>query len=220
MTKHVIIVAGGSGKRFQSKIPKQFMVLAGKSVVMHCINAFNICFPGIKVILALPEKYFELWEQLCDEYQFSVSHIVSKGGDTRFHSVKNALEHITENGLIAVHDGVRPLVSSQLILNSFSEAEKFGNAIPAISINDSVRILDSDKYKVVDREQLKLIQTPQCFKSLILKRAYQQDYNDSFTDDASVVESIGEKIHLIDGDAENIKITRDVDLIVVESLMN
>ncbi len=220
MTKHVIIVAGGSGKRFQSKIPKQFMVLAGKSVVMHCINAFNNCFPGINVILALPEKYFELWEQLCDEYQFSVPHIVSKGGDTRFHSVKNALEHITENGLIAVHDGVRPLVSSQLIFNSFSEAEKFGNAIPAISINDSVRILDNDKNKVVDREQLKLIQTPQCFKSLILKRAYQQDYNDSFTDDASVVESTGEKIHLIDGDAENIKITRDVDLIVVESLIN
>ncbi|MCD4681347.1 MAG: 2-C-methyl-D-erythritol 4-phosphate cytidylyltransferase [Bacteroidales bacterium] len=220
MERHVIIVAGGKGKRFQSEIPKQFIKLLDECVVMHSIRAFYDCIPEIKIILALPEPYFELWQQLCDECDFSVPHTLSRGGETRFQSVKNGLEYVDEEGLIAVHDGVRPVVSAKLILNSFSEAEKFGNAIPGISVNDSVRIFENGDYKVVDREQLKLIQTPQCFKSSILKKAYQQEYNKSFTDDASVVESFGEQIHLIEGDIDNIKITRDVDLMIAKNLLN
>jgi len=219
MEKHVIIVAGGSGKRFQSKIPKQFIKLSGKSVVMHSITAFHDCMPGINIILALPEQYFKLWQQLCDEYKFSIPHTLSRGGETRFLSVKNALKYIDNDGIVAVHDGVRPVVSSKLILNSFSEAEKYGNAIPAISVNDSVRLLENDQSNVIDRDQIKFIQTPQCFISSILKKSYLQDYNETFTDDASVVEASGEKIHLIDGDIDNIKITREIDLMVAESLL-
>jgi len=219
MNRHVIIVAGGSGKRFQSKIPKQFLKLRDKSVVMHSIAAFNSCMPDIEVILALPEEHYEMWQKLCDEYNFTIPHKLAKGGETRFNSVKNALELIDGEGYIAVHDGVRPLVSSKLIKNSFSETEKLGNAVPLISVNDSVRIFDKGEYQIIDRKQLKLVQTPQCFKSTILKKAYLQDYNDNFTDDASVVELYGEKIHFIDGDIDNIKITKESDLIVAESLL-
>lgn len=220
MERHVIIVAGGKGKRFQSEIPKQFIKLLDECVVMHSIRAFYDCIPEINVVLALPEQYFELWQQLCDDCNFSVPYTLSKGGETRFQSVKNALEYVDGEGLIAVHDGVRPVVSSKLILNAFSEAEKYGNAIPAISVNDSVRIFEYGNYIIADRERLKLIQTPQCFKSPILKKAYQQEYIKSFTDDASVVESSGEKIHLFDGDIDNIKITRNVDLMIAKNLLN
>ncbi len=220
MERSVIIVAGGSGKRLQRKIPKQFLKLVDKCVVMHSLKAFYDAVPGIKIILALPEQYFELWKDLCNKYSFSILHTLSKGGETRFHSVKNALKYIDQDGLIAVHDGVRPLVSSKLILKCFSVAEQFGNAVPSVSINDSVRMLEDGQYKIVKREQLKLVQTPQCFRSSILKKAYQKDYIESFTDDASVVESIGEEIHLIEGEAENIKITRDIDLLLAENFLN
>jgi len=219
MLKHVIIVAGGSGNRFQSKVPKQFFKLGDKCVLMHGITAFYSTNPRIKIIVALPEEHLNLWEDLCKEYNFTIPHKISKGGETRFHSVKNALEHINEEGLVAVHDGVRPLVSSKLIQNSFTEAEEFGNAIPVVSVNDSVRMIKNDSSRIIDRSSLKFIQTPQCFNSRIIKNAYQQDYHETFTDDASVVESIGEKIHLVEGDQTNIKITTDVDLVIAEHLL-
>lgn len=220
MDKHVIIVAGGIGKRFKSKIPKQFLKLADKTVLMHSIKAFFDAVVGIKIIIAIPEGFFDLWKKLCDEYKFTIPHTLAKGGETRFHSVKNALEHIGDYGLIAVHDGVRPVVSQELIRRSFAHAEKYGNAIPAVPVNDSLRILKGGHYKIINRDNIKIIQTPQSFEASVLKKAYQQNYTVSFTDDATVVESFGETIHLIDGEANNIKITRDIDLITAEALLN
>lgn len=220
MQKYVIVVAGGKGERFLTTIPKQFIELAGEPVLMRSIKVFYDCFPEIKIVVALPEMYYKLWEQLCDKYDFAIHHSVSKGGETRFHSVKKALEFVGENGIVAVHDAVRPIVSSDLIVKSFSEAEKFDNAVPAVPVNDSVRLLDNGQYKIIEREKIKIIQTPQCFKASIIKKAYQQTYIESFTDDASVVEASGEDIHIIEGDHNNIKITRSIDLLIAERLLH
>jgi 2-C-methyl-D-erythritol 4-phosphate cytidylyltransferase len=186
---------------------------------MHSITAFYSTIPNVQIIVALPEEHFGMWADLCKEYNFTVPHKVSKGGETRFHSVKNSLEYIDEKGLVAVHDGVRPLLTKELIDRAFEEASLYGNAIPAVSVNDSVRLLDNDTYIRLDRNHVKVIQTPQCFSSSVLKQAYHQNYKDSFTDDATVVESFGEKIHLIEGEPGNIKITKEVDLIFAESLI-
>lgn len=220
MEKFVVIVAGGSGKRFQAEIPKQFIKLQHQCIVMHSIIAFYNCVPEAKIILALPENLFPLWKKLCVEYDFNIPHLISKGGETRFHSVKNSILSIEGDGLVAIHDGVRPLVSEKLILRSFDEAKIYGNAVPAISGNDSLRIFEDGRYTIIDRDKIKFIQTPQCFNSIILKKAYQQEYSKQFTDDATVVESIGEKIHIIEGEERNIKITRETDLKIAEALIN
>lgn len=223
MHKYAIIVAGGKGERMGENTPKQFLKLQGKPILMHTIEKFRTAFQDIEIILALPENQIDYWEELCvlHEFPFSPKRVV-KGGKTRFHSVKNALDRINEEGIVAIHDGVRPLVSTATIQNCFAEAEQKGNAIPVVNVVDSLRFVSKQdgSNKSVTRSCYKIVQTPQCFSSDIVLKAYQQEYNSSFTDDASVVEALGETIHLVEGNRANIKITTKEDLLVAESLLN
>ena len=220
MKKQVIIVAGGKGQRMKADFPKQFLVISGKPVLMHTIEKFYTFSKEIGVVVVLPGPYIKFWQSLCKKYNFKPPHKVVKGGKTRFDSVKNGLKLIGNDCVVAVHDGVRPLVSNNTLERAFSGAEKNGNAIPVIPVNDSLRKINQDnKSKPVKREKYFLVQTPQCFKSEILLKAYNQKYRKHFTDDASVVEAIGEEIHLVKGNVENIKLTRPFDLKVAEALL-
>ncbi|MDP4266816.1 MAG: 2-C-methyl-D-erythritol 4-phosphate cytidylyltransferase [Bacteroidota bacterium] len=221
MEKHAIIVAGGIGKRMNSDIPKQFIILAGKPVLMHTISAFFICDPEIKITLVLPSEHICFWKKLCKEYNFSIKHKIVPGGEERFFSVKNGLDSVSNECLIAIHDGVRALISTELINRIFDYSGKYGNAIPVIPVNESVReILPGNLSKHIDRSLLKIVQTPQCFHSSVIKKAYEQEFNiDQFTDDASVVEATGIKINLIEGEKTNIKITTPDDLLIAEALL-
>ncbi len=215
----MIVVAGGKGSRMESTIPKQFMDLAGKPILFHTIEIFRKTIPDIEIILVLPRDQVKRWERLCESREFSIPHTVAFGGSTRFESVSNGLSLIQEEGLVAVHDAVRPLVRAKTILGVFKEAEMYDNAVPAIPMNDSIRMITTAKSIAVDRTKYCIIQTPQCFLVSLLKRAYTQPYQFHFTDDATVVEALGEKIRLIDGRPENIKITRPADLIIAEALV-
>ena len=219
MKKYVIIVAGGFGTRMNNSVPKQFLLLAGKPVLFHTINAFFSYNNEISIILVLPSSQISKWKELCDENHLTIPHNIVEGGKTRFHSVKNGLKSIEEAGLIAIHDGVRPLVSNETISRVYNTAEKLGTAIPVLSVNDSIREISNKTNKSVNRNNLKIVQTPQCFKSEIINKAYQQSYNEMFTDDATVVEKTGEEIFLVDGNNENIKITTAIDLLIAENLI-
>ena len=220
MHKYAIIVAGGKGERMGTEVPKQFLELAGKPILMRSIEKFFKTFPTLKIIVALPENQFDFWKELCYKYKFtSVPYQLVKGGETRFHSVKNALELVKNDGIVAIHDGVRPLVSSQTIITCFNEAEKNGNAIPVVPVVESIRYVNNEKSEAVKRSCYRLVQTPQCFSTKIILKAYQQKFDANFTDDASVVEKSGEKINLVKGNTENIKITTATDLIIAKSLI-
>ena len=220
MRQHVIITAGGSGTRMQSELPKQFLLLSGLPVLMHTVKKFS----GIsgKIILALPASHIPTWEKFCSDYQFEISHTISEGGETRFHSVKNALEKIEDDdAMVAVHDGVRPAVSGELIQKIFDAAEKKGNAVPFLPLSESIRQVDPDSNRGADRKNFVSIQTPQCFGIKSLRKAYAQKFSESFTDDATAVEAAtGEKIFLVEGERQNIKITTMEDLIVAEQLLS
>ena len=219
LKKSVIIVAGGSGNRMQSEVPKQFLLLRNKPVLCHTIQKFNSFDANISIVLVLPENQFLFWKELCKKYNFTIDHQLVKGGNTRFESVKNGLALIPDGQLVAIHDGVRPLVSENVIKNCFQKAEESGAAIPVIAINESLRSLTDDGSKVIKREDIKLVQTPQVFNSSILKKAYNQKFQESFTDDASVLESFGERVYLVEGNRENIKITQALDLKIAEVLI-
>jgi 2-C-methyl-D-erythritol 4-phosphate cytidylyltransferase len=220
LKEYLIIVAGGTGKRFDSKIPKQFLNIAGKPLLMHTISVFYNYSKKIEIFLVLPHEYFEFWENLCLENKFEINHHLVEGGSERFYSVKNALKFIPDKSYVAIHDGVRPLVDQATILNCFSEVRKFGNAIPASIINDSIRQISKEgKSIAIDRNKFRIIQTPQTFYSGKIKNAYLQGFDESFTDDASVLESMGEEIHLIEGNPENIKVTRKYDLLFAEAFL-
>lgn len=220
MNHYAIIVAGGSGNRMQSTIPKQFLLLDGKPVLMHTITAFSECIFNPQILLVLNIDQHKSWEELCLKYNFNIPHQVIKGGTQRFHSVKNGLKTIKRNGLVAIHDAVRPLVSTQLISKSYQTAQENGNCIIGITPTDSVRSVSEDgKSEALSRDQLALIQTPQTFQVSLLKKAYQTPYRNEFTDDASVAEYAGFKIHLIEGERENIKITYPEDLEIASILM-
>jgi 2-C-methyl-D-erythritol 4-phosphate cytidylyltransferase len=219
MFKTVLIVAGGKGDRMKSAIPKQFLEIKGKPILMHTLDVFYCYDATIKIILVLPADQINSWEELCLRYSYNVKHQLVAGGESRFQSVKNGLEVAKDSGLIAVHDGVRPLVSTETIARCFEKAEKYGTAVPVINVIDSIRQITLDGNKSVDRSSYKLVQTPQVFKSDILKKAYKQDYSPLFTDDASVVEAIGTKIQLVEGNRENIKITNALDLKMAEVLL-
>lgn len=220
MEKYTIIVAGGSGSRMQMNIPKQFIVLKGKPVLIHTMEAFKKYDKNCKIILVLPEEHFPLWEELYRKYECKIEYHLVRGGDTRFHSVKNGLKLIEGEAIIAIHDGVRPLVSTETIKECYEVAKQKGNAIPVVLVNDSMRKVDLDGNHSVTRKQYRLVQTPQCFKSDIILKAYQKKYSEDFTDDASVVEAVGVKINLVQGNPENIKITTQTDLIIAEALLN
>ena len=204
----------------QSPIPKQFLRLHGKPVVLHSISAFAEFDPSIRVILVLPAGQFTLWEKVAAEFPLPLPVTITAGGETRFESVKNGLALIPEEAaIVAVHDAVRPLVSKRTISSSFKAAERYGNAVPAIPLSDSIRQIESSRSVAVDRSRYCLIQTPQCFAVPLLKKAYSQDYRYTFTDDASVVESLGEQIHLVDGNEDNFKLTTPTDLVIAEALL-
>lgn len=221
MEKYAIIVAGGSGSRMKSVVPKQFLMLNKLPVLMHTLWAFYDCDQSIKLILTLPRTEVARWESLCVEFNFQVPHRVVIGGETRFHSVKHGLNTIEfSEGYVAVHDGVRPLLSQDLINRSFQLASEKGNAVAAVPLKDSIRKIDAEgKSKHEVRDSYRMVQTPQTFSVMALKKAYERGFEESFTDDASVVEASGIEVNLIMGDYENIKITTPEDLLIAEKLM-
>lgn len=219
MDLYVVIVAGGSGKRMGTETPKQFLELAGRPVLMHTIERFKLFSDAIEIITVLPENQLRFWFDIQKKHSFSVLHTLVKGGSNRFLSVKNGLEFVKSPGLVAIHDGVRPFVSLDTIKRCFETAEKYGNAIPAISPTESLRILTDHGSQPISRFSVKQIQTPQVFDAALIKKAYQQEYSQDFTDDATVLENTGEKINIIEGNRENIKITNPEDLIISSALL-
>ena len=220
MKKIALIVAGGKGSRMNNDIPKQFLLLKNKPVLYYTLKAFTDAYENIEIILVLPEEHIGKGQEIIDGY-FHHSRIrITAGGRTRFHSVQNGLALINEESIIFVHDGVRCLITSDLIKKCYETAVENGNAVPAVECGDSVRLLTANGNKIVDRNKVKLIQTPQTFHSKILLPAYKIDYKDKFTDEASVVEAYGLAINLIEGEKNNIKITTPADLHLAEILLS
>jgi 2-C-methyl-D-erythritol 4-phosphate cytidylyltransferase len=218
LKEYALIVAGGKGTRIQSQIPKQYLEVNGLPILMHTINAFFRYSEKLTVILVLPKDDFSRWSDLCKKYQFDRPVILQQGGDTRFQSVKNGLEKIHE-GLVAIHDGVRPLVSEDIIGASYRLAAVHRSAVAAVRLKESIRMTDQDNTKAVDRSRFRLIQTPQTFDVGLIKEAYSMKEDESLTDDASVAERSGHVISLFEGSYENIKITTPEDLVIAEALM-
>lgn len=224
MKKYVIIVAGGKGLRMGNDIPKQFLPVGGKPVLMRTLEAFFESVPEINLVLVLPASQQEYWQGLCRSYHFDIPCRIADGGATRFHSVANGLALVPdgEDTLIAVHDGVRPFVGAEVIRRCYEAAEQWGAVVPVIDVYETLRHLEADKEssRTVNRADYRLVQTPQTFKGNLLKQAYACDYKPEFTDDASVVEAAGHEVRLVDGNRENIKITTPFDLSVAEALLS
>ena len=217
---YVIIVAGGKGLRMGSDIPKQFLPIAGKPVLMRTLERFRAYSSALQIILVLPEAQQDYWQELCKQYDFKVDYQLANGGQTRFHSVRNGLALVPDDaeGVVGVHDGVRPFPSIDVIRNCYDTARTAKAVIPVIPVVETVRQLKSDGSITVPRDHYRLVQTPQTFDIQLLKAANRQPYNDGFTDDASVVESYGHAITLVEGNRENIKITTPYDIVVAEAL--
>jgi 2-C-methyl-D-erythritol 4-phosphate cytidylyltransferase len=220
LKEYALIVAGGKGTRMKTKLPKQFLALNGLPVLMHTINAFYRYNEHTEVILVLPEDDFQLWEELCIKHNYKKNIKLQKGGDSRFQSVRNGLSLIEGEGLVAIHDGVRPLVSEDIIGASYRLAAVHDSAVAAVRLKESIRMTDQDNTKAMDRSRFRLIQTPQTFKTNLIKQAYEGKEDSSLTDDASVAERAGHIISLFEGSYENIKITTPEDLVVAKALMD
>ena len=221
MKKYAIILAGGEGRRMGGSVPKQFLDLCGKPVLRHTIERFLEYDPSMRIIVVIPSVHKEYWQRYCDETLFIESYIMPSGGMTRFHSVQNGLAYVPDGALVAVHDGVRPLITPEFIGSLFDEASRSGAAIPVLPPVESLRRkLPDGSSEAVDRSLYVAVQTPQVFRSEILKAAYSQPYSTSFTDDASVAEACGQKISLCEGRRENIKITTPEDLAFARVLMS
>lgn len=230
MQKYVLIVAGGKGLRMGGDLPKQFIPLEGKPVLMHTLETFHRWDDKAELILVLPEDHQPYWKMLCREIGCKAPHRIANGGETRFHSVRNGLQFLSEEirnaseadekVLIAVHDGVRPFVSPEVITDCFEEAERSGAAIPALPMIDSLRETDGQRSHPVDRSHYVAVQTPQVFRSSILFEAYDQPFTSLFTDDASVVEAAGVPVKLVSGNRENIKLTTPFDLLIAKALFS
>ena len=225
--RYVIIMAAGSGTRMGAQMPKQFIELEGKAILQRTIEAFLEASPGISVVTVLPQDHMDYWKRYCLERSFTCPQVLVKGGITRFHSVRNALEKVPEGALVAVHDGVRPLVTPGLVADMFAKAEDLEALIPVIPCVDTMRMLEKkdDALTVmagtsVDRSLLYGVQTPQIFRSEILKDAYRQAYDTAFTDDASVVEKNGKNLSFTMGERFNIKITTQDDLVLAKAIMS
>lgn len=218
--KYAIIVAGGMGTRMNSSIPKQFLPLMGFPVLCHPIQAFTHAFKDIELILVVPPNQIDGARTILKSYMSQVKIATVAGGDTRFHSVKNGLAHVNDDGIVFIHDGVRPLVSRELIYRCFDAAASHGSAIPVIPVSDSIRSLnDNNNSSPVNRDQLRIVQTPQTFRTNVILPAFRRDFDPAFTDEATVVEAAGIKVHLVQGEAENIKITNPTDMIIAETLL-
>jgi len=216
--RYAIVVAGGKGARMGTAVPKQFLLLSGKPLLMHTMEAFHKADPEIKLILVLPESQQAYWQELCTKYDFGMTYQIVNGGETRFESVKNGLAMTGDEGLVAVHDGVRPFINADLIERCFEAAKEFGAAVPVTELTESIRRLDGETSFSVHRETFRSVQTPQVFRLEILKKSYESPYRESFTDDASVVEASGYKVELVKGLVENIKITTTLDLLLAEQM--
>lgn len=216
--EYALIVAGGKGTRIKSDRPKQFLSLNGMPVLMHTILAFYKYSPSIEVVLVLPKDQIDTWRTLCVEHSFTTPLTIQPGGESRFQSVKRGLEIMTE-GLVAIHDGVRPLVSQEIIATSFRVAAKNNSAVAAVPLKESIRMMENDNTKALDRTKFKLIQTPQTFNVEMIRKAYELDEDQTLTDDASVAEKAGHLITLFDGSYDNIKITTMEDLVIAEALL-
>ena len=217
--QHIIIVAGGKGLRVGGEIPKQFIPIGGKPVLMHTIKAFYNYKKDINIILVLPKSHQEYWEELCEKYDFAIKHSIAIGGETRYHSVKNGLALVSD-GLVGVHDGARPFASKALIQSCYNKALTDKATIPVNPSTDSLReLLDDRKSIIVDRSKYVSVQTPQVFEASLLKKAYEGNYQEIFTDDASVVEAMGVEVSLVKGEDTNIKITTPIDLKIGELIL-
>jgi len=219
MKKYAVIVAGGSGSRMGANLPKQFLLLKDKPVLYYSLKAFLDTYPDLLVILVLPVEYMDMGQEIIDAY-FDKDRIrITAGGDSRFQSVKNGLALVEEESVVFVHDGVRCLLSAELIRRCYAMAMKTGSAIPVVPSKDSIRMLTEEGNEAVDRDIIMLVQTPQTFHSKILLPAFQIDYKDKFTDEATVVEAYGLKVSLVEGEETNLKITRPVDMLVAERVL-
>lgn len=215
MKAYAIIVAGGKGLRMGGEVPKQFLPINGKPILMHTIEAFRKALDGIEIILVLPADQHEYWQKLCQDYNFCSPELIAKGGETRFHSVKNGLAFLPddEDVVVGIHDGVRPFVSKETIQRCYAAAAGGRAVVPVVPVVETIRqILPDGKSITRPRDEYRLVQTPQTFPLVMLKKAYEQSYSETFTDDASVVEAMGEEILMVEGNRENIKITTPSDL--------
>ena len=220
MNKYALIVAGGKGLRMGGELPKQYLPLGdGIPVLMHTLKAFYTYDPQVELILVIPGDHESYWKELCDKYNFKIPHRIARGGETRFHSVKNGLELVSGLGLVGVHDGVRPFVSTEVIARCYAVAQSDKAAIPVIEVVETIRHLTDTGSETMNRNDYRLVQTPQVFDVTLLKKAYTQEYDPFFTDDASVVESMGMDVTLVDGNRENIKITTPFDLKMASALI-
>ena len=217
---HIVIVAGGSGSRMGADVPKQFMEVAGSPILMHSISKMNQAVPEASITLVLPQIQIEYWKELVAKFKFSIDHHVTNGGSTRTESVRNGLNSIKgEDGIVGIHDGVRPCFSLEMIQRCFSIAAEKGNAIPAVSVIPSLRKVEGNASVAVNREDYRAIQTPQCFNLSELRNAYEQT-DTIYSDDASLMESFGHKINLVEGDQNNIKVTYPLDVKLAELLLS
>ena len=218
-TTGVIIVAGGSGRRMGATLPKQFMMLGNEPILAHSINRIHEALPAAEIVVVLPEEHIALWRNIAARFDIA-HHKITSGGTERFYSVKNGLKELSDDvKIIAIHDAVRPLASKKLIIKLILEAEKSVAVIPVVAPVDSFRKIEGDDSKIIDRSALRIVQTPQVFNAAILRRAYEQDFSSTFTDDASVVEAIGEKITLCEGERGNLKITTPEDMVIASALL-
>ena len=219
MNKYAIIVAGGTGTRMGRSLPKQFILLKDKPVLYYTLKTFLESYTDLQIILVLPVEFTDMGQEIIDAYFDKERIKITAGGDTRFQSVKNGLALVDEEAIIFVHDGVRCLLSKELIHRCYAQAVETGTAIPAIISKDSIRLVTEEGNEAYDRNNVMLIQTPQTFHSKILLPAFQIDYKDKFTDEATVVEAYGMKVSLVEGEENNIKITRPIDLLIAESII-
>jgi 2-C-methyl-D-erythritol 4-phosphate cytidylyltransferase len=219
MNKYAVIVAGGSGLRMGTSIPKQFLPLRGKPVLWYSLNTFLAAWPDLQIILVLPQNHLITGQQILQTTSDPARITITAGGETRFHSVKNGLDQIHEQGIVFVHDAVRCLLTTSLIHRCYNQTLEKGNAIPAIQPVDTLRIETAEGSQLIDRQKVRIIQTPQTFYSDIIKKAFEQAYDPSFTDEASVVEKLGVTIRLIEGESTNIKITRPLDILIAEQIL-
>ena len=216
----VIIVAGGSGRRMGGALPKQFMMLDNEPILARSINRMHEALPAAEIVVVLPEEHVELWKNIAARFDVA-RHKIAIGGKERFHSVKNGLEALSDEvSIVGIHDAVRPLASKKLIIKLFLEAENSTAVIPVVAPIDSYRIVEGDDSRIIDRSVLRMVQTPQVFEAEALRKAYEQPFSATFTDDASVMEAAGHKVTLVEGERENIKITTPSDMLIAEAIIN